>query len=85
VTTLENARNRSDGKLFCDMTRTFFVGCSGNPVPSENSLGFRRVSDSKGEPGLGSDRFEPFASQRDITALGHCNFQFYGDAAGQSF
>lgn len=28
---------------------------------------------------------EPFAGSRDITELGHCNFQFYDNAAGHHF
>jgi hypothetical protein len=34
---------------------------------------------------LGSTRIEPFADMRDITELGHCNFQFYDNAAGHYF
>jgi hypothetical protein len=30
-------------------------------------------------------RIEPFADRRDITGLGHCNFQFYDNAAGHYF
>jgi hypothetical protein len=34
---------------------------------------------------LGSACIEPFAELRDITELGHCDFQFYGNAAGYHF
>jgi hypothetical protein len=32
--------------------------------------------------GIGSACIEPFAEWRDITRLGHCNFQFDDNAAG---
>jgi hypothetical protein len=34
---------------------------------------------------LGSTRIEPSADVCDITGLGHCNFQFYDNAAGHYF
>jgi hypothetical protein len=34
---------------------------------------------------LGSTRIEPSADVRDTMGLGHCNFQFYDNAAGHYF
>jgi hypothetical protein len=35
--------------------------------------------------GIWSGCIEPFAGYRDKTGLGHCNFQFYGNAARHYF
>jgi hypothetical protein len=60
------------------ITQAAFFGCNGTGFPGENPRAF--VATAGGIIPLNQK-----GRRRDTPSLGHCDYQFYGSAAGQYF